>query len=73
MVLWSTVLLILSILFIIVSTVRWRLHPFLALIFAAFIFGIFSGMKLPDIISAVTGGFGGTVSSIGIVIVAGTI
>lgn len=73
MVLWPTVLLILSILFIIVSTVRWRLHPFLALIFAAFIFGIFSGMKLPDIISAVTGGFGGTVSSIGIVIVAGTI
>ncbi|MFN3283133.1 MAG: GntP family permease [Pseudothermotoga sp.] len=73
MVLWSTFLLVLSILFIIVSTVRWRLHPFLALIFAAFIFGIFSGMKLPDIISAVTGGFGGTVSSIGIVIVAGTI
>ncbi len=73
MVLWSTVLLVLSILFIIISTVRWRLHPFLALIFAAFIFGIFSGMKLSDIISAVTGGFGGTVSSIGIVIVAGTI
>ncbi len=73
MALWSTVLLVLSILFIIISTVRWRLHPFLALIFAAFIFGIFSGMKLSDIISAVTGGFGGTVSSIGIVIVAGTI
>lgn len=73
MALWSTVLLVVSILFIIISTVRWKLHPFLALIFAAFIFGILSGMKLGDIISAVTGGFGGTVSSIGIVIVAGTI
>ncbi len=73
MAIWPSVLLVLSILFIIVSTVRWRLHPFLSLIFAAFLFGIFSKMKLADIISAITGGFGGTVSSIGIVIVAGTI
>ncbi|AEH51447.1 GntP family permease [Pseudothermotoga thermarum] len=70
---WPTVLLVLSILFIVVSTVRWRLHPFLALIFAGFLFGILSGMKLGDVVSAITGGFGGTVSSIGIVIVAGTI
>lgn len=70
---WQTVLLFLSIVFIVVSTVRWRLHPFLALIFAAFIYGLLSAMKLPDIVKSITEGFGGTVSSIGIVIVAGTI
>ncbi|WP_288047492.1 GntP family permease [Pseudothermotoga sp.] len=70
---WSVVLLLLTIIFIVVSTVRWKLHPFLALIFAAFIYGLLSGMKLADIISSITAGFGGTVSSIGIVIVAGTI
>ncbi|MDK2884981.1 MAG: gluconate:H+ symporter, GntP family [Pseudothermotoga sp.] len=73
MAVWSVVLLLLTIIFIVVSTVRWKLHPFLALIFAAFIYGLLSGMKLADIISSITAGFGGTVSSIGIVIVAGTI
>ncbi len=70
---WLTILLLLSIVFIVVSTVRWKLHPFLALIFAAFIYGLLSKMNLPDIIKSITEGFGGTVSSIGIVIVAGTI
>jgi len=70
---WLVILLFLSIFFIIISTVRWKLHPFLALLFAAFGFGLLSGMKLPDIISSITGGFGGTVGAIGIVIVAGTI
>ncbi|WP_028843749.1 GntP family permease [Pseudothermotoga elfii] len=73
MAVWSVVLLLLTIIFIVVSTVRWKLPPFLALIFAAFIYGLLSGMKLADIISSITAGFGGTVSSIGIVIVAGTI
>ncbi len=73
MAIWSVVLLFLAILFIVISTVRWKLHPFLALIFAAFIYGLLSGMKLSDVVSSITAGFGGTVSSIGIVIVAGTI
>lgn len=73
MTIWLIVLLLLTILFIVYSTVKWRLHPFLALIFAAFIYGILSGMKFGDILSSITAGFGGTLSSIGIVIVAGTI
>ncbi len=71
--LWSIILLVLAILFIVVSTVKWRLHPFLSLIFAGFLYGIFSGMKFGDIVKSITDGFGGTVGSIGIVIVAGTI
>jgi GntP family gluconate:H+ symporter len=65
--------LLLSIVFIVYSTVRWKLHPFLALIFAAFLYGLLSRMKLTNVVKSITEGFGGTVSSIGIVIVAGTI
>ncbi len=70
---WMVILLFISIVFIVYSTVRWKLHPFLALIFAAFLYGILSKMNLGDIVKSITDGFGGTVSSIGIVIVAGTI
>ncbi|WP_448374838.1 GntP family permease [Fervidobacterium sp.] len=70
---WLSFLLLLSIVFIVYSTVRWKLHPFLALIFAAFLYGLLSKMKLTDVVKSITEGFGGTVSSIGIVIVAGTI
>ncbi|MGC8901784.1 MAG: GntP family permease [Fervidobacterium sp.] len=70
---WLVILLLLSIFFIVYSTVRWKLHPFLALIFAAFLYGILSKMNLGDVVKSITDGFGGTVSSIGIVIVAGTI
>jgi GntP family gluconate:H+ symporter len=70
---WLAFLLLLSIVFIVYSTVRWKLHPFLALIFAAFLYGLLSKMKLTDVVKSITEGFGGTVSSIGIVIVAGTI
>ncbi|WP_041076059.1 GntP family permease [Thermotoga caldifontis] len=73
MAVWMVVLLFLAIVFIIYSTVRWKLHPFLALIFAAFLYGLLSGMKLGDIVKSITDGFGATVSSIGIVITAGTI
>ncbi len=70
---WLVVLLLLVIIFIIASTVRWKLHPFLALLFAAFGFGLLSGMPLSKIIDSIKAGFGGTTGAIGIVIVAGTI
>jgi GntP family gluconate:H+ symporter len=43
------VLLLLSVLFIVISTTRFKLHAFLALILAALFFGICSGMPLVDI------------------------
>lgn len=66
-------LLILSVIFIVVATTRLNLHPFLALIFAAFGFGLFSGMPLGEIATSVNQGFGDTIGKIGIVIIAGTI
>ena len=67
------ILLLASILFIVISTTKFKLHPFIALLLAAIGFGLFSGMPLPEIIKSVNGGFGNTVGYIGIVIVAGCI
>jgi GntP family gluconate:H+ symporter len=66
-------LLVLSIFFIIISTTKFNLHAFLALLFAAIFFGLFSGMSLQDIVRSLEEGFGGTIGKIGIVIIAGTI
>jgi GntP family gluconate:H+ symporter len=67
------ILLILAVLFIIVSTTRFRLHPFLALLFATILYGLFSGMSLNELVESINGGFGSTIGYIGIVIVAGCI
>lgn len=71
---WLVILLLLSIIFIILSTTRLKLHPFLSLLLAAFGYGIFSGkMSLADVVASVNGGFGDTIGRIGIVILAGSI
>ncbi len=67
------VILVLCILFIVLSSTKIKLHPFLALLFAALGFGIFTGMPLKEIIQSINTGFGSTLGYIGIVIVAGTI
>ncbi len=67
------ILLLVCVVFIVVSTTKFKLHPFLALILAAIGFGLFSGMPLPEIVKSVNGGFGNTIGYIGIVIVAGCI
>src|SRR4030043_2177941 len=67
------VLLVVSIFFIVVSTVKFQLHPFLALIFAAIGFGLFAGMELPTVAKSINDGFGDTLNKIGIVIIAGVI
>lgn len=66
-------LLVLAIAFIVVSTTKFNLHPFLALIIAAIGYGLSAGVPLDKIIVSVNNGFGSTVSSIGIVIVVGCI
>ncbi|WAH37791.1 GntP family permease [Alicyclobacillus dauci] len=67
------VIIVLGVLFIVFATAKWRLHPFLSLIVAAFGVGICSGMPLSDVVKNVNNGFGGLMGSIGIVIVCGTI
>ncbi len=67
------IVLLLCILFIIASSTKFQLHPFLALLFAAIGFGLLTRMPLPKIVQSVNDGFGGTIGYIGIVIIAGTI
>ena len=65
--------LIITILFIIISTGKYKLHPFLALLVAAIIMGILGGLDTSIIIKSLSDGFGNTLKSIGIVIACGSI
>ncbi|MEX0290371.1 MAG: GntP family permease, partial [Flavobacteriaceae bacterium] len=69
----SILLLVLSVLIIILLTVRFNVHPFLALLAAALFFALFSGMSLSDIVKFINDGFGITLGKIGIVIILGVI
>jgi len=71
---WLIILLLLSIVFIIVSTTVLKWHPFLSLILVALGFGVLSGkLTLTEVVDAVNNGFGSTIGYIGIVILAGSI
>ncbi len=73
-VVWLLILLVVAVLAIILLTATLRVHPFLALLGAAFGYGILSGrLSLVEVVDAVNQGFGSTVAGIGIVILAGGI
>ncbi|NLQ17151.1 GntP family permease [Marinomonas sp. M1K-6] len=59
--------------FIVLATSRFKLHPFLTLILAAFIAAFAYGLPSSDIAKTITSGFGGILGYIGLVIVLGTI
>ncbi|MEZ4953031.1 MAG: gluconate:H+ symporter [Saprospiraceae bacterium] len=65
--------LLLSIVLIVFLTVRWRVHPFIALLLAAIFYGFAAGMPMPKIIESINGGFGDTLGKIGLLIVIGVI
>jgi gluconate:H+ symporter, GntP family len=65
-------ILLLAVAFIVIATSWVRLHPFLALLAAAFLTGLLVRMPLADLVQAINGGFGAIMGSIGLVIVLGT-
>lgn len=67
------VIILIGVLFIVIGTAKWKLHPFIALLISAFFVGIASGMPLLTVVESVNTGFGGLMTNIGLVIVAGTI
>jgi gluconate:H+ symporter, GntP family len=67
------IILLSSVLFIVVMTSRYHIHPFLVLLLAAIGVGVFTRLPLQEIGSALKDGFGNTLGGIGIVIFAGTI
>lgn len=66
------VIILLGVLMVVFATAKLKLHPFLALILSSFFVGIASGMPLLDVVVNINTGFGSLMTSIGIVIVAGT-
>lgn len=61
------------ILFIIISTVRFKLHPVLSLTLAAIVSGFLLGMDTKSVMEHMANGFGKTLSGIGLVIAFGSI
>ncbi|HLN20866.1 MAG TPA: GntP family permease [Bacteroidales bacterium] len=64
---------IFSIFFIVFTSTRLKVYPFLSLILGALIFGLITGMPLNSIIENINSGFGGTIGNIGIIIILGII
>jgi gluconate:H+ symporter, GntP family len=69
----SVLYLLLSVVFIVVLTARLKVHPFIALLLAAILYGLAAGMPLTQIIASVNEGFGGTLGKIGLIIILGVI
>ncbi len=64
---------LLSIVFIVFSTVRWKWHPVLALLCACLIVGLGSSKPALDLLRVITQGFGSLLGSIGLVVVLGSV
>lgn len=67
------VILALGILFIVLATSKFKLHPFLSLLFAAYGIAFAAGMNPAEIGDVISEGFGGILTGIGLVIILGTI
>lgn len=66
-------ILLVAIIFIVLGTSKLKIHPFIVLLLAAYGVAFASGLKLVEIGGIISSGFGGTLTSIGIVIISGTI
>lgn len=60
--------LIVGVFLLIFMILKTKIHTFLALIIASAVTGIVGGMLPSEVVSSITGGFGSTLSSIGIII-----
>lgn len=65
--------LILGVAVLILCTVKFKIHPFFALIATTVTFAVVSGMNMHDMLEAFTSGMGSTMSDIGLVIALGTV
>ena len=65
--------LMLGVLVLVLCTVKFKIHPFFALIATTVTFAIVSGMNLEEMLAAFNSGMGGTMADIGLVIALGTV
>ena len=57
----------------VVAISKWHLHPFIAILLTALIFGILSGIPLPQMTTLIGSGFSKIFAGIGLVIIFGTL
>lgn len=57
---WVVGTLLTSIIIIILTIVKFKIHPFLALLLASFYVGVLMGMNPLEMVNAIEGGIGGT-------------
>lgn len=66
-------ILLLAIVFIVIATSRWKIHPFIVLIVAAYGVALASGLPFTEVEGLLREGFGKLVSYIGLIIIFGTL
>lgn len=64
---------IIALVFVLVSIIKFNLHPFLSLLFGGILMGVITGIDLLDISKGLASGFGSTMAGIGILIILGII
>jgi GntP family gluconate:H+ symporter len=69
----TLIYLLITIVFIVLSTAKYRVHPFLTLLIASLGMGVLSGLDVNFVVKTVSEGFGNTLKSIGIIIACGSI
>lgn len=64
---------VLSIVLLILMISKLKIHAFLTLLFVALFFGVAAGIPIDELPSLIAGGFGNTMTNIGIVIICGVV
>lgn len=70
---WLLTVLLISVVFIILGTTKFKLHPFIVLLLASYLAGALAGLPIEKIAGTIATGFGNIMAYIGIVIILGTI
>ncbi len=60
--------LIIALTLIVVGIVKWKIHPFFVLLFAAIVYGFITGMQVSQIVDSINSGFGSIMGKIGLII-----
>ncbi len=63
--------LIFSLAFLVVTIIKFKIHPFFSLLLTAIIYGFFTGMDIELIINSINSGFGDILGKIGLIILFG--
>ena len=67
----SLIVMLVSLIVLVVSIIKFKVHPVFALVYVGIASAVAFGFPLGEVVGTVTGGFGGTIGNIGIVIILG--